>query len=223
MKKALITGGAKRLGAKIAVFLAERGYEIILHHNNSDPSEALKSIKTKVTLVRADLNKVSSFDFDGVDLLINSASSFNKIDFATTNEAEFDLNFNLHVKVPFFLSQKFASQAPDGAQIINIIDAKITKNQSEHFSYLLSKKALWSLTQMLAATLGPKVRVNAISPSTIAEFNTHDIEYIAVRTDATPLRALPETADVLAALGYLLDNKHITGQNMFVDSGESLI
>ena len=223
MKTALVTGSAKRLGREIALELASEGWEVIAHHNTTLPDAELR--KHAKAIVQADLSDVSQiaklFSHGKIDLLINNASIYERKSFSASSEKDFDDNINIHLKAPYFLSQKFASQG--GSHIINIVDAFTRKNKTAFFPYLLSKKALLDLSRMLAAELAPQVRVNAILPGVIREFTSNlDPEFLAKRKAMLPQGDFASKADIINAIRSLLES-NLTGQEIYVDAGEQMI
>ena len=80
--------------------------------------------------------------------------------------AVFERQMTVNLAAPIFLAQAFAAVLPDGVEgnVVNLLDQSVWKPTPRHFSYQLSKVALWEATKMLAQSLAPRVRVNAISP-----------------------------------------------------------
>ncbi|AUO54437.1 SDR family NAD(P)-dependent oxidoreductase [Ehrlichia canis] len=181
-KGALITGGARRLGKAIAMFLADNGYDIAIHYNTSE-SQALKTkdiienlYNRKCILIQADLTEFNSlnliidetFQFmPYCNCLINNASVFYKNTLMNTSIQDFSYNYDLHIKAPLFLTQYFAKKCITIGNIINIIDAIVIKNATKSFTYTMSKKSLLDLTKFAAVELSPNIKVNAIGPRMI--------------------------------------------------------
>jgi len=235
-KAALITGGGKRLGKAISLSLAERGYDIAIHYNRSD-----KEAKETADLIRekgreaeifqsnlSDISQVRSliptvFEvFPQCSILVNSASIFENIGFNDVTEEIFEREFNTNFKAPFFLSQDF-SKGDDAELIINMLDMRINKIETEHFTYNLTKKALRDFTLMAAKALGPKIRVNGICPGPILPPPDKDIEHLEQIAKNTPLEKPGNPDYIITAVKYLLDNSFVTGQCLFVDGGQHLI
>ncbi|MCH7949456.1 MAG: SDR family oxidoreductase [Candidatus Dadabacteria bacterium] len=235
-KAALITGGGKRLGKAISLSLAERGYDIAIHYNHSD-----KEAKETADLIRekgreceifqsnlSDISQVRSliptvFEvFPQCSILVNSASIFENIGFNDVTEEIFERDFNTNFKAPFFLSQDF-SKGDDAELIINMLDMRINKIETEHFTYNLTKKALRDFTLMAAKALGPKIRVNGICPGPILPPPDKDIKYLEQIAKNTPLEKPGNPDYIITAVKYLLDNSFVTGQCLFVDGGQHLI
>jgi len=235
-KAALITGGGKRLGKAISLSLAERGYDIAIHYNHSDKEakETANIIKDKgrrCEIFQSNLSDIkqvrslvpSVFEvFPQCSVLVNSASIFENTAFGEVTEEIFDRDFNTNFKAPFFLSQDF-SKGNYSELIINMLDMRINKIETEHFSYNLSKKALRDFTLMAAKTLGPKIRVNGICPGPILPPPDKDIEYLEQIAQNTPLKKPGNPDYIITAVKYILDNDFVTGQCLFVDGGQHLV
>jgi len=233
---ALITGGAIRIGKAIALALAEDGYDIALHYNSSEAEAEktaadIKKIGRKCIIFQEDLNDFSQIErllddvkksFGRINLLVNNASVFEKHNFAKTDEEVFNRHMNINFKAPFFLSQGFALKGNKG-QIINILDTYITKNATKRFAYILSKKALHELTLMSAKELGPRVRVNALAIGTTEISKDIPRGYLEQKKKELPMSEIVTISQVTDALIGLVNSNGLTGQVVFVDSGEHLV
>ena len=233
-KNALITGAGKRVGQAIAIALASDGWNVALHYNTTSPDETLAKIKAygvKFCTIQADLNNLAEVErvlpqanvqLGEISLLINNASIFEKCSFAETNEDIFDRHMNINFKAPFFVSQAFAKQTTNG-QIINLNDTRITDNKTTYFAYLHSKKALSELTKMLAVELAPQVRVNEVALGACDLPQSYDNKYLEERVAKLPLKKTINLSNIQHAITYLAEQNYLTGQTMFIDSGENLI
>jgi NAD(P)-dependent dehydrogenase (short-subunit alcohol dehydrogenase family) len=235
-KAALITGGGKRLGKAISLSLAERGYDIAIHYNHSDKEaqetadlilekgrqcEIFQSNLSDISQVRSLIPTVFEV-FPQCSILVNSASIFENIGFNDVTEEIFERDFKTNFKAPFFLSQDF-SKGNNAELIINMLDMRINKIETEHFTYNLTKKALRDFTLMAAKALGPKIRVNGICPGPILPPPDKDIKYLEQIAKNTPLEKPGNPDYIITAVKYLLDNSFVTGQCLFVDGGQHLI
>ncbi len=231
----LVTGGAKRIGREIALFLAEKGYDIALHFGSSEKEakEVSGLVAEKGRRCRlfqcdlGDMKAVSSLipdvrrSFPDLSLLVNNASIFKRARFMETDFDLFDRHFNINFKTPFFLSRDFARLCKTG-QIINILDTKISKTLIEYFVYTLSKKALFEFTKMAAKELGPHIRVNGIAPGLIlpaSDMREKDFEKMG---DHIPLQKTGNPQAIIQAVDFLIGNDFVTGETIFVDGGEHL-
>jgi pteridine reductase len=232
---ALVTAGAKRLGKAIAFKLAELGYDIALHYNSSenDAKKAalhIEELGRRCFLFKRDFSRFPEVEtlipdvvktMGAPSLLINNASMFIKNKLMSSTPQQYDIDFNIHVKAPMFLTQAFAASCKNGS-IINIVDTSITRNGTDYFTYLLSKKTLADLTAMSARELAPNIRVNAIAPGIILPPEGIDrirFEQLAVEN---PLKRAAGPTEILLALEYLLNAVQVTGQIMFVDGGDHI-
>ena len=237
---ALVTGSARRVGAAIVRCLHGAGYDVVIHHRNSEGEARilqaeLESQRADSTLLlQADL---SQFDriaelvaktlghFGRLDALVNNASAFYSTPIGTVTPATWDDLFAANARAPFFLSQAAAPhlQARGGA-IVNLVDIYAEKPLRRHTVYAMAKAALAMLTESLALELAPSVRVNGVAPGAVLwpEQGKSQEEKSAL-VEATPLGRPGTPEDVAEAVRWLLMDAHYTtGQIIKVDGGRSL-
>ena len=236
-KTALITGASKRIGKEVSEFLAEIGWDIIIHFNSSEkPAEELmqtlaaKFPNQKFTTIKANLSvenevielipKVIS-EYGKFHLLINNASVFNSGYLKDTSIDLFDNHININLKAPLILMRDFANLCKKG-NIINFVDTRITTNKSDFAAYSLSKKALWELTKMAALEFAPAIRVNAIAPGVTLPPAGKDENYLDKLAQNIPMKKPGGIEPILKSIDYILENNHLTGQLLFADGGENL-
>lgn len=232
----LVTGGAKRIGQEVCLYLAKRGYKIALHYNTSklqaintakkinDQGGYCELFSCDLSDARATQRLMSEVfkSFPKLSLLVNSASIFVPNSFGARNLELFDSHWAINFKAPYILSCEFARLIKKG-QIINFIDTNSVKYQSRYQDYLLTKKALADFTKMAAVSWGPAIRVNGISPGMILPpVNSQKDDRIA-RSKNIPLKKVGNPEYILQTVGYLLDNTYLTGQIIAVDGGEGLV
>ena len=233
---ALITGGAKRIGRCIVLKLVELGYTVAIHYNRSS-KEAQQLNKT--ILLQGGRSEIFSCDllneknvkkliskviqkFPDLNLLINNASIFDRDSLVNCSVKNFKNHFAIHVQTPFWLSQNFAKICKKG-HIINILDTNIVKNETQHFSYLLSKKTLAHLTEMSAVELAPIIRVNAFAPGFILPPVKIQNSNLQRFNKNIPLAKQGNTANITDSLEFLIKNDYLTGQILFNDGGAHLL
>jgi pteridine reductase len=240
---ALVTGGAKRIGREIALNLASKGFDIAISYNKSATEakklsqEIVKNFSVKCEIFCSDLCKQDSAKklakdvikkFPHLNLLINNASIFNKSKFVTETDSETFDNINIHFISPLILAKEFAKNVAakkiSDAQIINMLDKNIVRFDTNYFSYLLSKKSLAELTKMLALELAPSVRVNGVAPGFILNPIDKKTSYKDVQSliKKIPLQTKGDVENILQAIDFLMLNKFVTGQVLFIDGGASL-
>jgi pteridine reductase len=233
MPSALITGSAVRIGKEIAIYLAKSGYNIALHYNNSSDEVQL----TKKEIIKFNVNcgifkKDLSLDPEGfiaevknkfpdLCLIINSASIFIKSKISGTSFDLFNDVFNINFRSPFFLTKEFADICKRG-NIINIIDTKISINNSGYAVYTLSKKILAEFTKMSAKEFAPGIRINGIAPGLILPPENETEKYLDDLAVNVPLKKKGNVENILKSIEFILNNDYITGQVIFVDGGQHL-
>ena len=180
---ALVTGAGNRIGAAIAGRLADAGYAVLVHYRSAkgDAQRVVDGITalggTAMTIgadladrtQRAGLIEAAGKPFGPLSVLVNNASSFEPDSATDVDEALWDAHFAIHAEAPVFLARDFAAQLPKEADgsIINIIDERVLHPTPAYFSYTLSKSVLWTATRLLAQSLAPRIRVNAIGPGPV--------------------------------------------------------
>jgi len=207
-----------------------------VHYNSSEKeaNETAKLIRDKgrragvfqanlsdTSQVRALIPRVFEV-FPECSVLVNSASIFENVGFNDVTENIYDRDFTTNFKAPFFLTQDF-SKTDSSEIIINMLDMRVNRIETEHFSYNLTKKLLRDFTLMSAKELGPKIRVNGICPGPILPPSDKDIEYLENIAKNTPLKKPGRPDYIIKAVNYILDNDFVTGQCLFVDGGQHLV
>ena len=234
----LITGCATRIGKHIALGLAEDGWNVGVHYNESESQatdlvQNLKKMGVKSTAVKANLahedsakNLVASVkqELGDIHSLINNASMFS---FDTPEQFERS-NLENHMAVnlyaPLHLTSEFAKQIPENKLgcVINLLDQKTHNLNSDFFSYTLSKVALETATKLLASALGPKLRVCGLAPGiTLPSGDQTDLGFEKAHKLA-PLGKSSLPNDIVSAVKYLLNADAVTGSTLIVDGGQHL-
>lgn len=234
----LITGAARRIGRAIALDMAADGWAVAIHYRHSKAdAEALKTEieagRGKAAILQADLSDFASLDqlvgacaatLGAPSCLINNASEFLLDSVQTTDEVTWDTHLDINLKAPVFLAQAMARRLPDGVtgNIINIIDQRVWKLTPDFFSYTISKAGLWTATRTLAQGLAPRIRVNAIGPGPVLRsVHQTDSEFEAEKS-STLLHTGPSTAEIAAAVRFILSSPSMTGQMIALDGGQHL-
>ena len=247
-KRALVTGAGKRLGRAMALYLADRGFDVAVHYASSQPeAEAVAALirakgRSAVTLQADLLDEGATHALipaamaglgGSVTCLVNNASIFEYDTIATATRTGWDRHFDSNLRAPFILTQAMAAAIPDAAQdaagepvaqglIVNMIDQRVRKLTPEFMTYTLAKMGLWALTQTSAQALAPRIRVNAIGPGPTLQGARQSDRHFADQRAATVLGRGANPDDITAALGYFLDATAVTGQLLCVDGGQHL-
>lgn len=234
---ALVTGGARRLGRAIALELARQGYAVALHHHHSKPeaeqtAEEIRALGAEVTLFSADLtdaDQVRSL-FAGVarlpnplHVLVNSAAVMPRGNLLTISAEEWDATLALNLRAPLLAAQLAAPLMRLGGLIINMTDVGAQRAWTGFPAYVVSKAGLEALTRLLARSLAPNIRVNAIAPGLIlpsGQLAEADWQRLV---DRVPLRRTGSPEEIAKTVAFLLHNEYITGQTIVVDGGYQMV
>ncbi len=237
-KTVLITGAAKRIGRAIALGMAADGWQVALHYRESgDDAEALADAIIadggRAVAVRADLNdeeQTASLIPETVErvgpisCLINNASLFEEDSAETATRDSWDAHMQVNLRSPFVLTQAFSRQLPPGmaGNVVNIVDQRVW-NLTPHFlTYTLSKAGLWTLTQTLAMALAPRIRVNAIGPGPALPSARQTEEAFIKQWSSLPLGRKVDLAEIVDAVGFILQASSMTGQMIALDGGQHM-
>jgi len=241
-KTALVTGGSRGIGRAIAQRLAADGAVVAVHYgsNEAAAAETINAIQAaggQAFPVRAQLGVDGDVDtlfaaleggLDGrpLDILVNNAAiaTFDAtIDKATPEQ--FEREFAVNVRAPFFITQRALPLLPDGGRIINI-SSGVTWYATPQIVYSMTKGALNVLGRSLANTLGDRgITVNNVSPGvTDTDMNSwlHDSdEAVSSITDIVALNRIGQAADIADAVSFFAsdDSRWITGQTVEVNGG----
>ena len=239
-KVALVTGGARRVGAAIAAELHAAGFKMAVHCNRSlDDADALVA---RLNAERPD----SAFSLQAnlleegacerlaeetlaragrLDCLVNNASTFYPTAVGEITEEDWRSLVGSNLKAPVFLSQALAPALRESrGVIVNMVDIHARKPLKGYPVYSAAKAGLAALTRSLASELAPEVRVNGIAPGMVMWAEPPPPEAVRKAILAkTPLGRAGDPGDVARLARYLVcDAEFVTGQIIAVDGGRSL-
>jgi NAD(P)-dependent dehydrogenase (short-subunit alcohol dehydrogenase family) len=228
----LVTGAARRIGRGIALYLAQNGFRVAIHYNNS-AAEARRTAEEcgGAELFQANLETVPEIQrlFRDVEDrlgtlygLVNNAARFTRFDPLDITEADWDFIHNVNLKATFFCCQQGARlmKKSGAGRIVNISSLGGIRPWAEHAHYCASKAGVIMLTRSLAKAFAPEITVNSVAPGVIP-FDDLD-ERAAQMVRATPARRPGTPEEIAAAVLYFLNaTNFITGQVLAVDGGLS--
>ena len=239
-KWALVTGGAKRIGATIAETLHNNSFNVAIHYNSSsDSAEQLcaqfnaKKQNSSIA-IGADLLDQSSLEnlipsliekTKRLDVLVNNASTFYPTPIEKITLEDWENLFGTNLKAPLFLSKYAAKYLQQSrGTIINIIDIHSKKPLKDHPIYGSAKSGLAMLTRSLASDLAPDVRVNGISPGLILWPENNPSDQVKNNIlQQIPLKKIGTSEDIANCVLFLIeDAPYITGEIIAVDGGRSM-
>jgi pteridine reductase len=228
-KTAFITGAARRLGRAMALHLAKAGCSVVAHYNRSSAEALSLRSETGCSILQADFRQLSVAglrellrrEVPVADILINSASIFERGAWASVSEQQWDEEMAVNLKFPFFLCQFFGPSMRERGhgKIINILDIAAERPYLEYLPYSIARAGGVSLTRAFARALAPEVQVNAIAPGAID---------VGEETEGDVIRRIPagragHVDELLHALDYLLlGGDYVTGQVLVLDGGRTL-
>ena len=230
---ALVTGGARRLGAAIVRSLASAGYRVAIHCHTSRADAEQLAAETGGVVVQADLADEAAVKtllpaataaLGPIGVLINNASTFERDEWDTATRSSWDAHLEPNLRAPFVLMQAFAAQLPPDSQgaIINLIDQRVWSLTPHFVSYTVSKAALWALTQQMALALAPRIRVNAIGPGPALPSSRQTDAQFAAMCARMPLARGTSPGEVASAVLAILALPSMTGQMIALDGGQHL-
>jgi pteridine reductase len=239
-KTALVTGGARRVGAAIARRLHAAGAAVLVHYRDSE-ADAVKLVaelnaarpksaeKVKAELLapiapRA-LVSAALDAFGRLDLLVNNASTFFPVEMGKIESSHWEELVGSNLRAPLFICQQAAPElAKNSGAIVNIVDIHAERPLKDYPVYTIAKGGLAAMTRSLALELAPRVRVNGVAPGAIAwpedgQFDPAERQRIVA---TTPLARVGSAEDIAQAVHFLACASYVTGQILNVDGGRSI-
>ncbi|MBI4405282.1 MAG: SDR family oxidoreductase [Deltaproteobacteria bacterium] len=237
-KHILITGAARRVGRAIADHLLQWDIRLTAHfYRSKKEAQSLviqaETQKRAIFCDSADLREVSEIKslveksqqaLGPIDILINCASAFYPTPLLQCSEMQWDDIMQANLKGQFFMAQASAQQmSKRGGLIINIADTHASIPMKNYSAYCISKAGLVMMTKQLALELAPAVRVNTVSPGPVLWPEDLSASVQEKSVAQTLLKRMGCPKDVIDAICFLIQNDYVTGQNLVVDGGRSLV
>ncbi|HEX9947897.1 MAG TPA: SDR family NAD(P)-dependent oxidoreductase [Allosphingosinicella sp.] len=232
-RTAIVTGGARRIGAALCRALAQDGWHLLIHcHRSVAEAEALALDLGDSAVVAADLASPDAAArvmaaLEGLPparLLVNNASRFayDSADDFTVESWEAHLAANL--RAPALLSQAFAARAQGGGLIVNLLDAKLEQPNPDFFSYTVSKVGLAGLTELCARAWAARgIRVCGIAPSVTLVSGAQSLDNFDSVHALNALRRGVRVEEIVGALRFIIATPSLTGQTVTLDGGQRFL
>ncbi len=223
---ALVTGAGVRVGAAIARHLSRRGYAVVGHYRTHAPRGLAASLQADLALPDGPGALAAAFRrrWGRLDLLVNSAATFEERPLEQIDAATFDEQMDLNARAPLLLTRALLPLLRrTGGSVVNVIDVGGGLVPWRRYAaYAASKAALARITECLALELAPRVRVNGVLPGAAlfpvdwprAKVREH-VRKIPLGRSGTPL-------DVAQAVAFLAEAPFVTGALLPVDGGRHL-
>ncbi len=244
-KTALVTGSSQGIGKAIAIALAEKGANVLIHYRSEKKlaEEVLSEIRgynVQTGLIQADLADVDAPSkiykesqklIGPVDILVLNASVQIRKKWQEITPEDFELQMNVNVRSSFMLIQKFAPymQEKEWGRILTIGSVQQKKPHADMLVYSTSKLGVVNMVRSLAVQLAHyKVNVNNLAPGVIhTQRNKKVLEdetYLNLVKSRIPAGYIANPVDC-AALSVLLCSdagRYITGEDILVDGGMNI-
>ncbi|KAK2608773.1 hypothetical protein QQS21_002630 [Conoideocrella luteorostrata] len=241
-KTALITGGAKNLGAEIAKELAGLGANLALHYNSAkskeDAAKLEKVLKDKYPGIKfqfyqadltteAPVNKLFDSvkkDFGKIHIVINTVGKVLKKPITEITEREYDEMFDVNSKSAFFMLKAGAKNVEDGGKLVTIVTALLGAFTGSYTSYAGSKAPVDHFTRGVAKELQPRqISVNAVAPGPMDTpffYPQEEPEAVAFHKSQAMGNRLTKIEDIAPLVRFLVtEGGWITGQTVFANGG----
>lgn len=227
-KTALVTGGAKRIGAAIARSLSDAGVRVAIHcHESLDDAKALQRLCPGSVVIEADLADRDARDaivpeavraLGTLDILINNAAVWEAASLPEIEQTHWDRLIEINLTAPFFLARDAGQRmkAAGSGLIVNLTDWAVERPYAQRIAYFAAKGGLEAVSRGLAKALAPEVRVVSIAPGAAI------VENEDAAREATLLKRIGGAESVAETVLFAARNDFLTGTTLTVDGGRSL-
>jgi 3-oxoacyl-[acyl-carrier protein] reductase len=242
-KTALVTGASRGIGRASALALARAGAQVLVHYGRSTTeAEAvvaeIRNAGGRAEAVRADMAaadgphklaaEVRRIVGDRLDILVANAGIAKLTTIEDTTVEDFDSQFAVNVRAPFFLVQQLLPILGNGSSVVLLSSLAAHASVGTLSAYAATKGAIDTLVKHFAAALGERgIRVNAVAPGVVATDMSSFAKTDAGRDFTLSLQALKRVAqpdDIGGVVAFLAsdDARWITGDTIHVDGGSKL-
>jgi pteridine reductase len=234
-RRALVTGGAVRLGRELALALAGWGLDVAVHYHSSEgpaheTAAECRALGVRAAVVGGDLGRADECRrvvaeaeayLGGLDVLVSSAANFVSAPFEELTEHQVDAALSVNLKGPLFCAQAAAPgmRARGFGRIVNLADVAGLEPWPRFLAHGVSKAGVVMLTRCLAQALAPSITVNAIAPGAVLMPEGLTPEQVRRSAEKAVLQRVGSPDDVAGALAYLLQADYVTGHTLVVDGG----
>jgi NAD(P)-dependent dehydrogenase (short-subunit alcohol dehydrogenase family) len=232
-RTAIVTGGAKRIGAALCRALAADGWHLLIHcHRSTAEAETLAAELGNAAIVSADLADPGAADTvfaaaEGLPpprLLVNNASLFAYDSAEDFTVEQFDRHVAVNLRAPALLSRAFAARAESGGLIVNLLDAKLAQPNPDFFTYTLSKFGLAGMAELHARIWAPRgIRICGIAPSVTLVSGPQSRDNFDAVHAFNALKRGVRVEEIVAALRFVIATPTLTGQTLVLDGGQRFL
>lgn len=232
----LVTGGAKRIGARIARRFGEAGWHVVIHYGTSEDSaqELADSLPSAETIQRDLANSGSAVQIieelaerlSDWRALVNCASVFEVDTYEQVDPTVFEHAMHVNALAPVRMAQAYLAHAKStaGRRVIQLTDQKLTNPNPDFFSYTMSKHAAAAAMTMLAiAHRGTADRIYTLAPGAILPSHDQDEAETEISHRMNLIERKTDADEVAQAALFLAEGSLASGETLFVDSGQHLL
>ena len=237
---ALVTGGAQGIGRAVTQHFLQQGGGVVAVDTDAEAGAELVTAYRdlgKLHFIQADVSREAEVEkivketleqFGSLNVLVNNAGiSANKpVTELSLDEWNRVIGTNL---TGYFLLAKHAAPHLKQARgaIVNVASSRALMSEADTEAYSASKGGVVALTHALAISLGPAVRVNAVSPGWIEvrdwqkQAEREEPQHREVDKEQHPVGRVGTPEDIAEMIYFLASEKSgfVTGQNIVVDGG----
>jgi NAD(P)-dependent dehydrogenase (short-subunit alcohol dehydrogenase family) len=242
-KTALVTGASRGIGRATALALAKAGAQVLVHYGHKVDEaravvEQIRAAGGRAEVVGADLSapdgahnlavQVRKIVGERLDILVANAGISRPATIEETSLADFDAQFAVNVRAPFFLVQQLLPILKDGSSVIFLSSLAARTAVGDLSAYAATKGAIDTLVTHFAFALGARgVRVNAVAPEVVETDMSSFAKTDAGRDFTLGMQALKRVAqpdDVASAIAFLACDaaRWVSGDTLRVDGGSKL-
>ncbi|MFE9249350.1 SDR family NAD(P)-dependent oxidoreductase [Streptomyces sp. NPDC007088] len=235
---ALVTGSTSGIGEAVARKLAAGRTRVVVHSRSSVAAGEALAAELGGVYLRADLAVEDEARglveavvgrFGRLDVLVNNAGVSRPIpheDLAAATPAEWRALLEVNLIAPWVLctaALPALRRSPEGGSIVNITSHAGVRPKGASVPYAASKAALNHVTRLLAAALGPGVRVNAVAPGLVDTPMTKDWTHAQeLWRDRAPMHRPARPAEVADLVASVIASTYLTGEVIVLDGGLNL-
>lgn len=239
---ALITGSTSGIGKAIALQLSDDGFNVVFHSRESvEEGEKLAQSTLRGHYCQADLSDQAQAKqlisdvlarHGRIDVLVNNAGINAMIPHSSLKEASPEVwrkLYEVNVIAPWTLISEAEqalreSSCPEySSSIVNISSHAGIRPKGASIPYAASKASLNHMTQLLALTLSPDIRVNAIAPGLVDTPMTKTwVEAHKLWNEKSPMKRGAKPEDIAQIVSMLVSSTYLTGEIILADGGLNL-
>ena len=242
-KTALVTGASRGIGRASALALAAAGAQVLVHYGSAEKEAdavvaEIRKASGKAEKLGADLRKpegphalaqqVRAIVGDRLDILVANAGVYKPASIEDAKLEDFDRQFAINVRAPFFLVQQLLPIMGKGSNIVFVSSLAASVSVGTMPAYAATKGAIETLVKHFAVALGTRgIRVNAVAPGVVDTDISSLTKTEAGREVVMGLQTLKRIAqpdDIAPVVAFLASEgaRWITGDSIRVDGGSKL-